>query len=276
MIKIMPDQYKQLVLRNVIFYLLGLLIAFGLKYHYSRAGSDDLVWILRPTAGLVEHISGIHFEQETGTGFVSLARHIIIAPSCAGINFLIIAFCMTAFSFIHYIRHNRLKLLWLGISGVNAYLLTIAVNAIRIMISIHLYEADIYYGWITRERVHRIEGILVYFFFLYVSYLIIGKIMNHYTEGVAGKKRAAVNEEKNYSQMVSKGLIPLFWYFGITLIVPLLNTAYRESGLRFLEHCRAIVSVCLVVFLFMLLIQLSFRFIAGNIRMKMRGYKSKT
>ncbi len=86
------------LLRNSIFYILALLIAWGLKYHYSRSGSDELAWVLAPTAGLVELISGIQFENEAHTGFVSQGSRIIIAPACAGINFLIIAFCMATFS----------------------------------------------------------------------------------------------------------------------------------------------------------------------------------
>ena len=81
------DIRKRIGLVNAIFYLAVVLIAFGLKYHYSKAGSDALVWILTPTATLVEQISGIPFEYETGTGFVNSVHRIIIAPSCAGVYF---------------------------------------------------------------------------------------------------------------------------------------------------------------------------------------------
>ena len=98
---------KQHLLQNGVFYVIALLIAFGLKYHYSRASSEDLAWILRPTAGVVEQISGIHFEKEEGTGYINREHRIIIVPSCAGVNFLIIAFCMTVFSFIPPLPENK-------------------------------------------------------------------------------------------------------------------------------------------------------------------------
>ena len=91
-----------------------LLMAVGLKYHYSHARSDDLGWILGPTAGGVEYISGIDFEKEDGAGFVNRANRIIIAPSCAGVNFLIIAFCMAAFSGLHHLKSSGLKIFWIG------------------------------------------------------------------------------------------------------------------------------------------------------------------
>jgi exosortase K len=160
----MSNKINRPVLQSGIFYILVLFIAFGLKYHYSQAGSVDLVWILEPTARLVEHISGIEFESEVDTGFISREYRIIIAPSCAGINFLIIVFCMAMFSGIHVIRHSGSKLLWLIASLVCAYILTVAVNTLRIIASIYAYNADIYFGWITPARIHRLEGVVIYFF----------------------------------------------------------------------------------------------------------------
>jgi hypothetical protein len=33
-------------------FFMGIAVAVGLKYHYSRAAAGDLLWILRPTAEL--------------------------------------------------------------------------------------------------------------------------------------------------------------------------------------------------------------------------------
>jgi hypothetical protein len=97
-------QGKIFVRGNWIFLLLTLLVAFGLKYHYSQARSDDLVWILGPTAVLVEQLSGIDFDKEAHTGYVNNEHRVIIAPACAGVNFFIIAFCMAVFCGIPVIR----------------------------------------------------------------------------------------------------------------------------------------------------------------------------
>ena len=59
------EQTVHKIVKNSIFYLLALLIALGLKYHYSRAPSGGLVWILGPTAGVVEYMSGIGLKKKT-------------------------------------------------------------------------------------------------------------------------------------------------------------------------------------------------------------------
>ena len=238
---------------------MALFIALGLKYHYSRAGSDDLVWILGPTAGLIETVSRIQFDSEANTGFVSREYRIIIAPSCAGINFLIMVFCMAVFSGIHVIKHWGSKLLWLAASLVCAYILTIAVNTLRIIASIYSYGADIYFGWITPARVHRLEGIVIYFFFLCLFYMIIIKTAHRIRRGAGGIKITAVGYlcgQTDYFRWACTGLIPLGWYGLITLGVPLLTGAFQENGSRFKEHSWTVicasVAVLAVIFLFQL------------------------
>ncbi len=49
--------------------------------------------------------------------------------------------------------------------------------------------------------------------------------------------------------------VPLFWYLLICLGIPLINRAYQKNGPQFVEHCLVILSVCLVVFLVVFLIQ---------------------
>jgi len=253
---------KHFVLQNGIFYLVVLVIAIGLKYHYSRAGSDELTWILAPTSGLVEHLSGIRFENEAHTGFVNHEYRVIIAPSCAGVNFLIIAFCTAVFSGIHRIERWRIKLVWLATGAISAYLLTLVVNTLRIILSIYMYNADIYWGWITPQRVHRLEGIVIYFFFLCLFYMIIKKVVHTVGRAVSGKQKDDV--PKNYPvaiyfQWMWAGLIPMFWYVLITLGVPLVNAAYRANAVRFAEHCAVVVCGCLIVIAAVFLIQLGWQ-----------------
>ena len=226
-------------LRNRIYYILILLIAWGLKYHYSRAGSEELSWVLAPTAGLVELISGIQFGNEAHTGFVSQGYRFIIAPACAGINFLIIAFCMATFSGLHTFGRHRSKLFWLGTGFLSAYVLTIVVNAFRIIVSIHTYTADIQLGWLTPSRIHRLEGVVIYFFFLSLFYMIINKASYRFRGGAADTKptpgRSGVTRT-NYAGWICAGLVPYSWYGLITLGVPLVNGVLQQDASRFTEH----------------------------------------
>ena len=75
-------------------WLVVLFCALALKQHYSSASANNLRWILAPTTALVELVSGVSFEFESHAGYMSSDRSFLIAPSCAGVNFLITAFLM--------------------------------------------------------------------------------------------------------------------------------------------------------------------------------------
>lgn len=149
---------------------LALGIAYALKSYYSRAGFDDLRWILAPTTRLVEHMTGSVFELEAQQAFLSRELLFEIVPSCAGVNFMIALFCSLACGLVHAQPTVLRKFGWLAASGVAAYLLTIVANATRIAIAIGLHILQPSLGLLTPERLHRIEGIVVYFCFLCVAY----------------------------------------------------------------------------------------------------------
>lgn len=86
---------------NSIFYITGFLLIFCMKYYYSRAGVPELKWILAPTAGWVNLLSGIPFEYIREAGYVNHDLKMIIAPSCSGMQFMIITAAMLIFSFVH-------------------------------------------------------------------------------------------------------------------------------------------------------------------------------
>ncbi len=233
-----------------------LMIAAGLKYHYSRATSDDLEWILAPTAQLVEWLSDISFQKETGSGYVNHQRRLIIAPSCAGINFMIITFCMMAFSGLAKMDRGYAGQLWGVFSLAFAYGYTIAVNAVRIAFSVILFEADIYSRWLTSARAHRLEGIFVYFLFLSLAYFVVQKLL----KSIPSEKRYPLESSGRWSVdargMLLSGSIPVLWYLAVTLGVPLINSAHLDGGSRFSEHILTVLLICVVVFLFLFLIRL--------------------
>ena len=255
------------LLSNSIYYILVLLTAWGIKYHYSRAGSEELVWVLAPTAGLVELVSGIQFENEAHTGFASQGNRFVIAPACAGVNFLIIAFCMAAFSGLHAFGRHRARLIWLGSCFLSAYVLTIVVNSIRILVSIYTYNADIQFGWMTAPRIHRLEGIVIYFFFFSLFYMIINEAICRF-RGAAAYKRLPTGRpgvtRTNYVGWICAGLIPYSWYGLITLVVPLINGARQQDAVRFAEHCAMVLVASSAVLGAVLLVRMTInRIITG-------------
>jgi exosortase K len=156
---------------DALFVVATLVAAYFLKRHYSLATPDELWWVLAPTAQIVESVLGTAFIEEAHAGFMSRELEFVIAPSCAGVNFLIIAFSMFVLAFVPTRRTLRGKiLLWIGGACV-AYGLTLVVNSLRILIAIWLRGRGVAFGVLDAETVHRVEGVAVYFVSLCVFYL---------------------------------------------------------------------------------------------------------
>jgi exosortase K len=216
-------------------YALCAAIAYGLKYHYSRASVDDLLWILSPTAGLVEWLSGVSFIYDPSKGFVNAVRGIAIAPACGGVNFLIIAFVMSFFSFGNRYATWKSRVKWLVVSLLLSYAMTLAVNSIRICVSIESITHGFHGGWLTQDRVHRIEGVVINFFVLAVFYTGMEQLTKLH------------DKSKSMGRAAFTGLKPLFWYLLVALVVPVLTGNYREHGGQFLEHGLMVVVSSFVV-----------------------------
>ena len=227
------------------FYSTAIAEAFILKHYYSRAGSDDLLWILGPVAALVHWMGHMSFSYEPHTGFVSRDFHVIIAPACAGMNLLIVSFTMAIFTGIRHMSDMKKKILWSLFSAVSAYGMVIFVNAVRIYLSVIVFSTNIENVWLTPARCHRLLGIMIYFFFHCLFYLIMKKI------AVRCGTTPAISIEK----VALSGLMPLGWYLGITLVVPFLNAVYRDNPGQFVEHGLFVVSVSFVILGLFFLIQ---------------------
>jgi exosortase K len=202
---------------GVIATTLGL--AYLLKRFYSQASFDDLLWVLTPTTWLVELLSGSSFELEAHRAYLSRDLLFEIVPSCAGLNFLIVTFCSLSCGLLPTRRTTRGKLGHVLVSGVVAYVATLLANATRIWIGIQLHVRGLSLAPLTPDRLHRIEGIAVYFLFLLAT--------------LKGTDRFL---RKGDSSILAIGAIavPLFWYLGWTVGVPLANGAADRTG--FWEH----------------------------------------
>lgn len=139
------------------------LAMWGLKRHYSTGEVEDLRWILWPAARLVAAASGSAFEFEPGAGYLSRRYFFLIEKSCAGVNFMIAALGVTGFALARE-RGRASGSAWiLGLSVTLSYAAAVLVNALRILVAIALASADLAGGWWTAARIHRLEGIVVYF-----------------------------------------------------------------------------------------------------------------
>jgi exosortase K len=208
----------------------ALLAAYGLKLHYSRASAEDLAWILAPTARAVGWLRGETLTLSSGAGWVAPDGSYVIAPACAGVSFLIVVLIVSVLGFAGRQRSPGRRAVWWLASLFGAYLLTIAVNSLRILAAVELYRRDSG-AWLTPEQAHRLLGIVLY---LGVLWGVFGLL-----DGLTVGRRAG------RSTLISALLVPAA-YLGMTVVVPLLNGAMRRSGGQYVEHAMMVILVTLV------------------------------
>jgi exosortase K len=214
-------------IQKIVVFALFICFAAILKLFYSHATPVELLWILKPTTLSVGFITGISFEFNILEGYCSNDNRVIIAPACAGVNFMIILICLTATLVCKYkqIRYIRQFVLCLVAIIAVSYSVTLLFNSIRIVIAIAFYDAGIHWEYFSQERIHRLIGIIVYFAGISVVYLLTERFLNQ------SEKFPKSNLNK-----YTKNLIPLIWYITIMIVIPLLQGKQMCRYQLFLEH----------------------------------------
>ncbi len=216
--------------QSIVQGLVVLLIAVTLKLYYSTASADELRWILAPTTVLVELISGTAFTFEAHAGYLSSDRSFLIAPACAGVNFLITAFLMLMASKL--LKEHSAGKIWrfIPVAALIAYLVTLVANTVRIALALPLRQVPDMY-WLNPDQLHRVEGIVVYFSFLLLLYVV--------SETISAGKSA---------KLLQQSLLPLLIYYAVTVGIPLANGGYRQ-GVSFWEHSAFVFVIPLLLLL---------------------------
>jgi len=186
-------------------FLVALAAAFALKRFYSTASAADLRFVLAPTAWLVEVAGGHRFDW-TSAGYLSTELRFIIAPVCAGVNFLIVAFAALVLDFVRPARPARRNLAILLASAAAACATTVVANALRILITIPLWSQGVSFGWLTGARLHELVGVVVFLGMLLLLHLAARRLA-----------RAPVHL-----------FVPLLPYAGMMLVVPLVRGAAQR------------------------------------------------
>lgn len=205
-------------------WMTALAAAFAMKRFYSRASAEELSWILEPTARAVGWLRGETLAAGP-SGWAPPDGSYVIAPACAGVNFLILALTVSVLGFSHRLRSPGQRLAWWLGSLLGAWLLTLAVNTARILAAVELYRHNP--AGIAPEQAHRLLGIVVY----------LGALW-----GLYGALDGLVPQDGR-SRFAAVLLVPGA-YLGMTLVVPILTGAFRQS--EYPEHAMMVLPATLI------------------------------
>jgi exosortase K len=155
---------------------LALGFAFALKSFYSRAGFDELRWILDPAVGVAQSLGAGPFELEAHHGWLDRARRFEVVPACAGLNFLVVVFLSLCLGLAPARRGAGARLAFVGASALTAYAATILANGARLAIAIRLHVSGASAGPLAAGELHAAAGIAVFFVALIVVYTAASRI----------------------------------------------------------------------------------------------------
>ena len=112
------------------------------------------------------------------------------------------------------LRGGELRWRFIPFSLLAAYVTTIVANTFRISTALFIRRADPQVIWLNPEELHRFEGIVIYFGFLLLLYVVSEKIGSEAKQSV--------------------GILRMFWfplaiYYATAIGVPLANGAFKRG-----------------------------------------------
>lgn len=164
--------------KNLLYYLTAIGIFILLKYGYTIANNNDLIFLLKPTNILVGLLTGTKSVYSTGNGYFHQELNILIDKSCSGFNFWLLSFLMLTFLLLKYFKNNLHKVIIIPFTLMVAYLVTIFVNASRIFVSIIIQnQSDNFISEKYQLILHESIGIITNLVFLIVVYYLTEKFL---------------------------------------------------------------------------------------------------
>jgi len=152
-------------------YLTVLLIFCLGKWWHRSADAEALRFLLAPTDWLVSFATGSAGQWRTGEGYLHANRDFIIDASCAGFNFLLIAFLL-----LSYLLLRRFDAWWtVPVALLAAWPLTVFANTSRILTILTTGSSPSFVG---EAAWHQGQGV-----FVYLSVLVLtGAYLNYRLE----------------------------------------------------------------------------------------------
>ena len=150
-----------------------------LKFAFTFADNDSLIFLLKPTNKLVEILTGSQSVYIADNGYLHTGLNILINKSCSGFNFWLLSFLVFIYLALKYFDKPLHKILAIPTSLIGAYLLTIFVNTSRIITSIITQNLTKNILANQQHLVHETVGIVTYLSFLVLAYYLMEKFLKH-------------------------------------------------------------------------------------------------
>lgn len=162
------------------YYLVAIGFFILLKFGYTVANNDNLMFLIKPIDAIVGILTGSHSIYFSDKGYYHEGLNILIGKSCSGFNFMLLCFCMLAFLFLKYADKALFKILTLPFALIIAYFLTVFVNASRIFVSIIIQQqANSFLPDRPHLILHEIVGVLTNLTFLILIYIALEKFLTN-------------------------------------------------------------------------------------------------
>ena len=157
------------MIKNSAYYIIAFVLVIILKFMYSYAGNDMVLFMLKPVSKIIEIFANQSASYTSEIGFYFQDLNIVIDKSCSGINFWLISFMLFMFSVLKNTKTTFQNGISFPIAFAITYLLTLFANVSRILISIVIEKNTSFnYEWL-----HKAQGIFIYLTVLILFHFLI-------------------------------------------------------------------------------------------------------
>jgi len=165
-------------MKNVPYYTAAVIIFIILKFWFSDADNNGLIFLLFPTDKLTGLMTGSASVFISDKGFYHEKLNIIIDKSCSGFNYLLLCLLLFVYLLIKHIDKPLYKFLVIPASFIISYLITILVNSSRIFISIVIQNQTLRVLPNHQNLIHASIGTITYLTFLILTFCLTEYILN--------------------------------------------------------------------------------------------------
>jgi exosortase K len=156
--------------QNTPYYITMLLLFLVLRFLHTSARADEVWFFLAPTSKIVALTLSADAVYNSVDGYFFSDLGIVINKSCSGVTFWLLSMVLLFFTVLRFCESHFQKLLLFPISAFICYILTVSVNASRILFAVkfnHLFpNVAQKYAWL-----HEMEGNIIYLAALMLFYL---------------------------------------------------------------------------------------------------------